>query len=358
MTQPFSAAISQIGPDSDVVVTSRVRLARNISGFPFVSRASNPIRLEIMRVVRHAVDHASKRTSADQELRWIELQSAQSRDRILLSERHLVSRHFANSDWPRALALSNDEHSSIMVNEEDHLRIQFLCAGSRLADAFTAAFRLENALAESTNFSFHPRWGYLTACPTNVGCGIRMSAMLHLPGVQIMKEVDRIKRAAKELHLAVRGYYGEGSESIGDFFQFSNQITLGSTEDALLEEFNGVVLPRLVGYEREARTAALARHRSRIEDVVFRAHANLSAARLLTADAATKDLSRVRFGVVMGLLPVDLATIQRLLLQVQPAHLSVIDPRALEGDEIEREVRATFMRQALARGPSEPNPNS
>lgn len=252
MSQPFSAAMSQVGPDSDVVVTSRVRLARNISGFPFISRASNPVRQEIMRVVRRAVDQSCNGTGANQELRWIELQSAPSRDRILLSERHLVSRHFANSDGPRALALSTDEHSSIMVNEEDHLRIQFLCAGSRLSDAFKAAFALENALANTTNFSFHPRWGYLTACPTNVGCGIRMSAMLHLPGAQIMKETDRIKRAAKELHLAVRGYYGEGSESIGDFFQFSNQTTLGATEDALLEEFNGVVLPRLIGYEREA----------------------------------------------------------------------------------------------------------
>ncbi len=350
MSQPFSAAMSQVGPDSDVVVTSRVRLARNISGFPFISRASNPVRQEIMRVVRRAVDQSCNGIDHDQGMRWIELQSASSRDRILLSERHLVSRHFANSDGPRALALSSDEHSSIMVNEEDHLRIQFLCAGSRLSDAFKAAFALENALANCTNFSFHPRWGYLTACPTNVGCGIRMSAMLHLPGAQIMKETDRIKRAAKELHLAVRGYYGEGSESIGDFFQFSNQTTLGATEDALLEEFNGIVLPRLIGYEREARTAALARYRSRIEDIVFRSHANLSAARLLTADAATKDLSRMRFGVVMGLLPIELTTIQRLLLQVQPAHLSLIDPRSLDSEEADREVRATYVRQELMRG--------
>ena len=155
---------------------------------------------------------------------------------------------------------------------------------------------------------------------------------------------------AKELHLAVRGYYGEGSESIGDFFQFSNQTTLGATEDALLEEFNGIVLPRLIGYEREARTAALARYRSRIEDIVFRSHANLSAARLLTADAATKDLSRMRFGVVMGLLPIELTTIQRLLLQVQPAHLSLIDPRSLDSEEADREVRATYVRQELLRG--------
>lgn len=348
MSQPFAAAISQIGPDSDVVITSRVRIARNISGFPFICRASNPVLQEILRVVRRAVDQSPHATASEQGLRWIDLQSTSSRERTLLCERHLVSRNFATSDKPRALAVSTDENSSVMVNEEDHLRIQFLCAGSRLIDAFQSAFKLEQALALALNFSFHQRWGYLTACPTNVGCGIRISAMLHLPGIQIMKETDRIKRAARDLHLAVRGYYGEGSESTGDFFQFSNQNTLGSTEESLLSEFNDVVLPRLIGYERDARTAALARHRTKIEDLVFRAQAALGAARLLSAEAATKDLSRLRFGVIMGLVKTDLAVVQRLLLQVQPAHLSVINPIALEGDDIEREVRATFVRETLA----------
>ena len=151
MSQPFSAAMSQVGPDSDVVVTSRVRLARNISGFPFISRASNPVRQEIMRVVRRAVDQSCNEKNSSPEMRWIELQSAPSRDRILLSERHLVSRHFANSDGPRALALSKDEHSSIMVNEEDHLRIQFLCAGSRLSDAFKSRKNSPAPIASHTH---------------------------------------------------------------------------------------------------------------------------------------------------------------------------------------------------------------
>ncbi|MSQ90434.1 MAG: ATP--guanido phosphotransferase [Phycisphaerales bacterium] len=348
MTIPFSAALSQIGPDSDVVVTSRVRIARNISGFPFICRASNAVRLEIMRVVKRAVDRPALSSPSDRGLQWIDLQAVPSRERVLLAERHLVSRHFANSEGPRALALSHDEHASVMVNEEDHLRIQYLCAGSRLPDAFAAAFALECGLAETTQFAFHSRWGYLTACPTNVGSGIRLSAMLHLPAVQIMGEVERIKRAARELHLAVRGYYGEGSESAGDFFQFSNQQTLGSSEDALLADFHGNVLPRLISYERDARAAALERHRNRLEDLVFRARANLSAARLLTAATATRDLSRMRLGAVLGMLPINLARLQRLLLQVQPAHLSMVDPRAADGEEVEREVRATFVRQELA----------
>ena len=346
--------MSQIGPDCDVVVTSRVRLARNISGFPFLPRASNPVRQEILRVVRRAVDRCPRQVGANEGseggggLRWIDLPSANSRDRILLSERHLVSRQFANAEGPRALALSTDEQSSVMVNEEDHLRIQSLCAGTRLPDAFESAFKLEHSLAETMSFSFHPRWGYLTACPTNVGSGIRMSAMLHLPGIVIMKQVDQVKRAARDLHVAVRGYYGEGSESIGDFFQFSNQNTLGSPEKQLLEEFHSVVLPRLIGYERDARVAAVARHHTRIMDIVHHALGNLISRYHQKADDATKDLSRVRFGVVMGLLPIDLSLVQRLLLQVQPAHLSIIDPRALEGDLMEREVRASLLRQAFA----------
>ncbi len=354
MTTTFSAALSQIGPDSDVVVTSRVRLARNIAGLPFISRASNAVRLEVMRIVRRGVDQTARGGADRERLRWIELQTAPSRDRILLAERHLVSRHFAHNEGPRALALSHDEHASIMVNEEDHLRIQCLRAGSALPEAFQAAFELEDALSASTQFSFHARWGYLTACPTNVGCGIRLSSMLHLPGVVIMKEADRIKRASHDLHLAVRGYYGEGSEAIGDFYQFSNQTTLGASEEALLEEFHRVILPKLIAYERDARAAAMDRHRARLEDFVLRSNALLSAARLLTADEATKHLSRIRLGSVLGIVRIDLATIQRLLLQVQPAHLSVIDPRATEGDDIEREVRATHVRLALAHSPHAP----
>ncbi len=354
MAAPFSAALSQIGPDSDVVVTSRVRLARNIAGLPFISRASHAVRLEVMRIVRRAVDLSTAAGAKCGGLQWIELQNAPSRDRILLAERHLVSRHFAHSDGPRALALSQDEHASVMVNEEDHLRIQCLCAGSGLRGAFDAAFELEGALAESTSFSFHSRWGYLTACPTNVGSGIRLSSMLHLPGVVIMKEADRIKRAATDLQLAVRGYYGEGSEAIGDFYQFSNQTTLGASEESLLENFHQVILPKIVGYEREARAAARDRHRARLEDFVLRSNALLNAARLLTADEATKHLSRIRLGSVLGIVKIDLATIQRLLLQVQPAHLSVVDPRATEGDEIEREVRAEHVRAALAHPPTAP----
>ncbi|MSR29071.1 MAG: ATP--guanido phosphotransferase [Phycisphaerales bacterium] len=350
MSVPFTAALSRVGPDSDVVVTSRVRIARNISGFPFTNRASSAIRHEVLRVVRQAIERFAPRDpteSGPTALQWMDLLKTPARERILLKERHLASQAFVEADTPRALALSRDEHSSMMVNEEDHMRIQSLAPGAALSVAFDAAFAIEQALGAHVNYAFHPRWGFLTACPTNVGCGIRLSAMLHLPALSMTGEIARVKRAAEELHLAVRGYYGEGSASIGDFYQFSNQITLGATEEALRDEFLRTILPRIVGYEREARAAALARSRTMVEDRVLRAHAILSSARVLGADEATKLLGRLRFGVACEIIPLPLSTVQRLLLQVQPAHLGLVDPRAGEGEEAEREVRATIVRQAL-----------
>jgi protein arginine kinase len=353
VTLHFTPALAQVGPDADVVVTSRARIARNISGFPFTNRASAPVRQEVLRVARLAVERVTPPSAAAEatSLHWLDMQRAPLRDRQLLAERHLVSRGFADGDAPRALALSKDERTSVMVNEEDHLRIQSLAPGAALGDAYDAAFAVEAALGHHVTYSFHPRWGFLTACPTNVGCGIRLSAMLHLPALRLTNEIERVKRAAEELHLAVRGYYGEGSESIGSFYQISNQVTLGASEERLRDEFLGQILPRIVGYEREARAVALANSRTAVEDRVFRAHALLSSARLLTADEATKMLGRVRLGVACELLATPLSTVQRLLLHVQPAHLALIDPRAAEGIEAECEVRATIVRQGLAQAP-------
>ncbi len=350
MSVPFTAALSQIGPESDVIVTSRVRLARNIAGFPFTSRASAVIRQEILRVVQQAIERSplgAASADAPTALAWTDLLKTAPHTRTLLAERHLISRNFADGDAPRAVALSRDEHSSVMVNEEDHLRIQSLAAGGALSDAFDAAFAIEEALSARLNFAFHPRLGFLTACPTNVGTGIRVSTMLHLPALKLSGEIDRVKRAAEDLHLAVRGYYGEGSESIGDFYQVSNQLTLGASEDSVRDDFSRKILPKLIGYERDAREAVLSHSRSSVEDKVFRATAILASARLLSANEATKLLGAARFGVTCALVRVPLSTIQRLLLQVQPAHLGLIDPRASESEEAEKEVRATLVRQAM-----------
>lgn len=331
------------GPDADVVVSSRVRLARNIAGFPFVNRASLPQRHEVVRVVRDAPwpDRNGR------PLLWILLHQASELDRTLLAERHLVSKQFAESDAPRAVGLSTDESLSIMVNEEDHLRIQVLRAGSALECCLDEVLAVDECLERSLDFAFSPRWGFLTACPTNVGCGIRLSVMLHLPGLKLTNELEKVRRAAKDLHLAVRGFYGEGSEAIGDFYQVSNQITLGRSERDLYELFAAGIVPQLIDYERTARGLLVQQGSAQVDDRVHRALGTLRSARLLGTEEAMKLLSRVRLGVCLGRLPeVQLATVNRLFLQVQPAHLRVVT-QTTEPDDALKESRATFVRRAL-----------
>ncbi len=333
----------QVGPESDVVVSCRVRLARNVAGFPFVGRSTDAQRHEVMRLVAQA----PLAPAFPKGLAWIQMAQTSAQERQLLVERHLVSRHFAESAIPRTLGVDPDEVLSVMVNEEDHLRIQTILPGFRLAEAFEAARRFDTALESSVDFAFSSRWGYLTACPTNVGCGVRMGVMLHLPGLRYTGEMERVKRAAKEMHLAMRGFYGEGTETIGNFYQVSNQLTLGFGEDELLRRFMEETVPSLVHYEREARRVLAESNRALLEDKVHRAAALLRAARLLGAEEATKQLSSLRLGICQGLIPdVSLELVQRLLLQVQPAHLARLDPSAVDEDK-GRIARAALVRRAL-----------
>ncbi len=330
-------------PDCDVVMSCRVRLARNVAGFPFVSKASEAQRQEVLSLARQVVlaGHLAE------EMMWIDLALATTRDRQLLVERHLISRQLADGEHSRAVAVSADETLSIMINEEDHLRMQVLAPGRQLAQLVDRINAVDDAVEARLDYAFSPRWGYLTACPTNVGTGVRLSVMMHLPALKLTNEVERVRRAAKDLHLAVRGYYGEGSESAGDFYQISNQVTLGRSEPELLQEFQARILPKIVDYEREARRMLAGQSGSLLDDRVHRALGLLRTSRLLGAEEAMKLLSRVRLGIHAGRLPdVDLRMINRLLLLVQPAHLQQHIGSALTPDE-RREARARLVREAL-----------
>jgi protein arginine kinase len=335
------------GPDADVVVSSRVRLARNIAGFPFVNRATHPQRHEIVRLVQHA-SFPPEWTAG---IRWKNLQQLDPIERSLLVERHLISKQFADGDAPRALALSSDGSLSLMVNEEDHLRMQVLLPGSRLADCFAGVRRLDETLERSLDFAYAQRWGYLTACPTNLGCGIRFSVMLHLPGLKLTGEIEKMRHAAKDLHLAVRGLHGEGSEAIGDFYQVSNQITLGRSEEDIHDLFASTVVPRLVDYERSARAVLLRSNPQLVEDRVHRALGILRSARLLSFEETMKFLSRVRLGICLGRISdVELATVNQLFLHIQPAHLDLLTdlPTPPSQPDPERKAtRAALVRRAL-----------
>ena len=335
--------LSDDGPDTDVVMSCRVRLARNIAGFPFVGRANDAQRREILRIAQQVV------LSLDlaDGMFWVDLSHSPARDRQLLMERHLISRHLAEAEFPRAVAVSGDETLSIMVNEEDHLRMQVLGPGIGLSDLMDRINEVDDAIESRLDFAFSQRWGYLTACPTNVGAGIRLSVMMHLPGLKLTGEIDRLRRAAKDLHLAVRGYYGEGSESAGDFYQVSNQITLGRSEQDLLAEFRDRILPQIIEYEQHARQMLVERNPTLLDDRINRAVGILRSAHLLGAEEAMKLLSRVRLGIRLKRLHgIDLNKVNHLLLQVQSAHLQQSIGANLNPDQ-RREARAKLVREAL-----------
>ena len=335
--------LSSQGPESDIVLSCRARLARNIGGFPFTGRASGAQRIEILALAKRAVLDAR----FDDTMLWIELNQVTPRDRRLLMERHLISAHLAEGDAPRGVAVSGDESLSIMINEEDHLRMQVLMPGFQLSTASQRIDRVDDALEERLEFSFSERFGFLTACPTNVGTGLRLGVMVHLPALKLTGEIDRVRRAARDLHLAVRGFFGEGSESAGDFYQISNQITLGASERDLLDQFERDIVPQLIEYERAARKVLVERRASLLDDRVHRAMGVLRNARLLGSDEAMKLLSRVRLGVHMGRLSgVDGRAVNELFLQVQPAHLKLHAQAELDADEL-RQARAALVRERL-----------
>ncbi len=338
------------GEASDVVLSSRARLARNIAGCPFVSRASRADRLRTLDAARAAVMAGPLAP----RMLWLDLHEAKILDRQILVERHLISKQLSKgragpgaSEDPRAVAVASDERLSIMVNEEDHLRIQAIRSGLALASAYREVDEADDALARSVRMAFSPRFGFLTACPTNVGTGLRMSVMLHLPGLRLTGDIDKVKRAAADMNLAVRGFYGEGSEAVGDLYQISNQTTLGRTEAAIIATLETEILPRVIEYERLSRRELTSRRRLGLEDQVWRAHGVLASARLLTTEEAMQCLSLVRLGVLTGVLGPDICDVSRvhqMMLLVHPAHLQ----RAL-GVSLDQEQRRAA-RAGLVRG--------
>jgi protein arginine kinase len=331
------------GPMSEIVISSRIRLARNVAGFPFLTRCSRPQRQALEGKVRETILNAG---IAPQTL-YVDLEHAPEMDRQLLVERHLISKPHAGAEGSRGVAIGENETASIMVNEEDHLRLQVLRSGLQLEEAWEQINRIDDLLESKLDYAFHPRFGYLTACPTNVGTGIRVSVMLHLPALKLTGEIEKVFRAAKELRLAVRGLYGEGTEATGDFYQISNQTTLGKTEEDIIGDFRSTVIPKIIDYERHARRTLLDDRTVALDDKVSRALGLLRSARLIASEETLLLLSHLRMGVNLGRVKdIDIRTINELFLLTQPAHLQKLQGRKLEGD-VRRAVRADYIRQRL-----------
>jgi protein arginine kinase len=335
------------GPMSEVVISSRIRLARNVAGFPFLSKCDESQRREVEQILRKKAEALD----IGKRMFYVDIEQADDLDRRVLVERHLISRQHADGEGSRGVIISRGETLAMMVNEEDHLRIQVLRSGMQLQDAWSEISRVDDLLEDSLDYAFHSRFGYLTACPTNVGTGIRVSVMMHLPALKLTGQLEQVFQAARDMRLAVRGLYGEGTEAVGDFYQVSNQTTLGKSEDQIISEFERII-PNVIQYEQHAREKLMKEKAMVLDDKIWRAYGMLEYARSVSSEETMFLLSHLRMGVNLGRIDrLNIRTVNDLLLTTQPGHLQKLFNQRLE-DERRDEVRAEYIRERLS-GPSD-----
>lgn len=335
------------GDHPGIVLSSRVRLARNITGYAFPPRARDGERLRLLSQVRDAVPSVP----ALHDSVLVRIDELPEIDRLLLHERHLVSRELAGLESAHPLrsgaALWVTDRVSMMVNEEDHLRLQAMSSGFSIEGAFADVQRLDRDLGAALPYAFHEEFGFLTACPTNVGTGLRASVLMHLPGLVLTKEIGKVLSSLQQMGLTYRGLYGEGSEVIGNFFQVSNQTTLGRTEEELCELLARVTRI-VVEKEEEARRVLVRDAGYIIEDKLWRAFGTLRYGRSLSFEEAMNYLSGVRLAAGLHLIPgLSVYTLNKLLIFSQAAHLAAREGRPLSESETDV-ARAKFIRGVLA----------
>jgi protein arginine kinase len=333
------AWLGDLGPQQGVVLSTRIRLARNLEGCPFPCQAHPAALAETLaRLVG--------RTHQLDDYNVVDMNCVHPLQAQLMVERHLISPAFACSQLPRALVLSPDSRLSLMINEEDHLRLQCLVPGLQFESAWQSAFQTEEFLAEELPFAFDEQFGYLTSCPSNVGTGLRASAMFHLPGLAFQQALESIVAQVSQLGLTVRGLYGEGSAAAGHLVQISNQVTLGPSEDEILAKMQAVC-QQVLDYECSARQQLFHQRRLWLEDRCWRSWSILRAARLLESAEALEHLSLVRLGVDLKILPeVPLALLNEMVVRIRPAGLQMESGHELS--PLERDaVRARLLRQIL-----------
>jgi protein arginine kinase len=330
------------GPNSDIVLSSRVRLARNLSKIPFSHWANRKQLEEIYNLSEEAI-------LATEEMRgglFLCISELSNVDKQLLIERHLISREHIVKPEYKAVAISEHEIISVMVNEEDHLRIQLLQSGFNLQAAWSMISKFERELEKKLDFAFSPQWGFLTACPTNTGTGLRASVMLHLPALVITRQIQKVLQAISKLSMTARGFYGEGTEASGNFFQISNQVALGHSEEEVIDNIERV-LRQVIGHEQNARQTLLTQDKDRLEDRIARSYATLKSAHIITSQETIDLFSAVRLGIDLGLVKdLNRDLLNDLLLITQPAHLQKIEGKILSSSQ--RDVkRAEIIKEKI-----------
>ena len=333
------------GPQSEIVMSSRIRLARNLAEYPFIRRCTDSDRLAIEKAFQDAIASVGEW----QSLLFGDVATLPTVDRQMLVERQLISRELSEATGARCVYIDPQEQFSLMVNEEDHLRMQVMHSGLDMETAWEQINKMDDLLGERVTYAYHERLGFLTACPTNVGTGMRVSVMLHLPALVITQQIEKVFRSLQKMGLAVRGLYGEGSQAMGDFYQISNQITLGRSELDLVKQV-GEVIPVIIDYERQARAFLVKESRKDLHDRVSRAYGILCTAQTISSEETLHLLSSVRMGVYLGLIQdLEIPTINKLFIHTQPAHLQKL--RGAELPSADRNVeRAMYLQTHLRRG--------
>ncbi len=326
-----------------VVLMTRIRLARNIAGYPFPGFASEEDRENVFRQV---VEAARGQDLLGDPL-VLRIADLSEREKRILVERHLISRELAEAEAGAGVILNADQSCSIMVNEEDHLRMQAMLAGFQLEKVWKRIDELDSGLEGRLEYAFSPDLGYLTACPSNVGTGLRASVMMHLPGLVIAKSMEKVIRAVNQIGLVVRGWFGEGSDASGSIFQISNQQTLGESEAAILKRL-GNVLKTVRKQEENARLRLLESDRNRILDRIGRAYGSLRHSHLLSSNEGMSVLSLIRMGVDFGIFPKEVRSrVDRLFIETQPAHVQHLASSELESAARDS-LRANLLREEFA----------
>jgi protein arginine kinase len=344
LNQAVSSWMSAEGPDSDIVLSSRIRLARNFAAYKFPTLFSH----EEAKIIIDNLEGILKQSPFEKfgQMELLKIEELQPLHKRVLVEKHLISPHLAEDSPYGAVLLTENEEVSIMINEEDHIRIQCLFPGLQLSEALDAANEIDDWLESSIQYAFDEKYGYLTSCPTNVGTGLRASVMMHLPGLILTQQINRIIPAINQLGLVVRGIYGEGSEALGNIFQISNQITLGKSEEDIGRDLKGIV-SQLISQERSAREALRKTSNIQLEDRVFRSLGVLSNSRIIESKEAARCLSDVRLGIDMGYIDNMPKTIlNELMILTQPGFLQQYAGGSLRPHE--RDIRrAALIRERI-----------
>ena len=339
---PPAESARRKGPHDRIVMSSRVRLARNLKDSAFPGWAKKPERVRVLELIRPTVEGLPEMKGSFSGT----MDSLSALDKQILVERHLISREHAAKSAGSGLVLNRDETLCFMINEEDHLRMQALRPGLQLRQAWSAIDAADSALEKKLNYAFSPNLGYLTACPTNLGTGIRVSAMLHLPGLVLAEQVNPIIQSVNKLGLAVRGLYGEGTEALGNVFQVSNQMTLGESESAIVERLEKL-LAQIIEHEENARATLLESKPKMVYNHIGRAYGILANAHSISSKETMNLLSLMRLGVDVGLFPgVDRSLVDELFILTQPAHLQKQHSEKLSAEERDL-LRADMVRERL-----------